>query len=768
MQSTALPPSSQMMGPFMQPMNTQVYSPSIPMMQTMGHNLINQQMLYGHGQQQYLRGQRIGLHHQFNQQAKLGEIEQHKKDYLEVAAVASALGNRVAALENLPFKVLAHDQKPHQYGVVRLSNLPYSVTRHEIHQLLGRHACVLGPELGGGVHIIMERSTAKTMDAFVEFETQKDAESTVRRLSFTESGRYARLGTRHVDVSLSSQDELLRDIFPRAKCVEWRGGNPLLLENTDPYSAGFQGFLTKEEIRGLITHAENPGRSPFTERCRQRTYESLISTLWKYPWNASTMYTVEDRDDLYQAAVHQMLELCEKAKQRRFLGLNEALLHDLLRAGLSCPAFNERQKFCLITASELTPLQPITHWKQIESWPFDCLAKQPTATEYEIMYYSQLIRKGLGVYGQRELIVPNNYCNRYHHKNESPWGCLWIEWNLHNKEMMFKAAAQLELHVVQEILHAALQDGYNTQRQPQALMPCASPQKFLQKSEVIPNQIESNQSSVDHNWSLPTAWAEETAKRAIINTETPSRRSRVSGSISAVSENGSFVNSTNGGFRSNSSSTAFSGTNSLNASTNSSFTTADSDKKPVSQNPQPHKQIGQLSSSEPGERVFPDTAIPRRQHSLSMSSVAVGAIPSKVFENDSRSSGHSRRGESISIPAYMNVHSGGKPVEQYSWVAPYSASESPSTTRIVSYPTDKTTADIDNITNLMARHNILPSVPSKVAAKTPPSPSGALNRNRFSSRHTSVSSLASHHNRLASVSEDDEDVFRKRMLDAKM
>ena len=134
------------------------------------------------------------------------------------------------------------------------------MTKHEIQQLLGRHAGILGIELGGGIHIIMERSTAKTMDAYVEFDTQKDAEAAARRLSFTECGRYPRLGTRHVDISVSSQDELLHDLFPRAKCIEWRDGVPYLLPNTDPYSAGFQGFLTSEEIYGLVSHALSPAR----------------------------------------------------------------------------------------------------------------------------------------------------------------------------------------------------------------------------------------------------------------------------------------------------------------------------------------------------------------------------------------------------------------------------------------------------------------------------------------------------------------------------
>lgn len=97
------------------------------------------------------------------------------------------------------------------------------------------------------------------------------------------------------------------------------------------------------------------------------------------------MYTVEDRESLFQATLRQILELSEKAKQRRFIGLNEALLRDLLRAGLSCPAFNERQKICLFAASELPPLQPIDHHEPFEFWPFDCLVKQPKANDYEVM-----------------------------------------------------------------------------------------------------------------------------------------------------------------------------------------------------------------------------------------------------------------------------------------------------------------------------------------------------------------------------------------------
>ena len=100
------------------------------------------------------------------------------------------------------------------------------------------------------------------------------------------------------------------------------------------------------------------------------------------------MYTVADRDELYQATIQQILELSEKVKQRRIIGLNESLLVDLLRAGFKCPAFNERQKFCLIAAAEMPAFCPIVHRNHFKYWPFDCLAKSDSASEYEVMVYT--------------------------------------------------------------------------------------------------------------------------------------------------------------------------------------------------------------------------------------------------------------------------------------------------------------------------------------------------------------------------------------------
>lgn len=139
--------------------------------------------------------------------------------------------------------------------------IPYSVTKQEIVQFVGRQARLVALDKGCPIHIIMERPTAKTMDCYAEFETPTAAKEVVDRINKVyETGRAPRLGNRHVEVEISDQDELLKDLFPRAKCIIWNDGIPEVQVNTDPYSTGFCGFFTSEEIVGAIRHAEIPHR----------------------------------------------------------------------------------------------------------------------------------------------------------------------------------------------------------------------------------------------------------------------------------------------------------------------------------------------------------------------------------------------------------------------------------------------------------------------------------------------------------------------------
>lgn len=134
------------------------------------------------------------------------------------------------------------------------------MTRQEVVQFFGRNARLADH---WPVHIIMERTTGKTMDCYVEFQTPHDAREAVRRANQTsETYRGPRMGNRQVDVSVSSQDDLLQALFPRVKCIEWDTGVPCKVgrRSDEQWSTGFDGFLRDEELFCVVRHAREPQR----------------------------------------------------------------------------------------------------------------------------------------------------------------------------------------------------------------------------------------------------------------------------------------------------------------------------------------------------------------------------------------------------------------------------------------------------------------------------------------------------------------------------
>jgi hypothetical protein len=109
----------------------------------------------------------------------------------------------------------------------------------------------------------MERVTSKTLDCYIEFINLNEAVNAITRFESNRAGnRGGRLGSRHVDCELASQEQLMKDLFPKAKNVDWHGSRPVIIA-TDPndrYNSGFQGFISKEELVMLVKHVEAPQR----------------------------------------------------------------------------------------------------------------------------------------------------------------------------------------------------------------------------------------------------------------------------------------------------------------------------------------------------------------------------------------------------------------------------------------------------------------------------------------------------------------------------
>lgn len=183
--------------------------------------------------------------------------------------------------ENFPFVEGARQSVAVNHGVVKLRNvspthlyvtwlisdadtrhkIPFATKRSEVIAFLGRNSKILN-DSEEPVHIIMERVTSKTMDAYVEFVSLDDANKAVEKHhQHSLNGRVSRLGDRPVDVELSSQESLMRDLFPLARGIVWNGVTPKFkpFNQHEPWE-NFKGFVSEEEMVMLVKHVEVPHR----------------------------------------------------------------------------------------------------------------------------------------------------------------------------------------------------------------------------------------------------------------------------------------------------------------------------------------------------------------------------------------------------------------------------------------------------------------------------------------------------------------------------
>ncbi|EFE39515.1 conserved hypothetical protein [Trichophyton verrucosum HKI 0517] len=329
-----------------------------------------------------------------------------------------------------PFETGTGPQPVPAGAVLKISNIPYNLLAREVTHFLGRRAKLLPESRGTSIHVIMERSTAKTMDCYVELLTQTDAEEALSWVNRNLPAHSPRLGDRHVHVEMSSQDALLREIFPRAKCVLWKNGIPEIQPNTDRYSTGFQGFLTNEELFCMVHFAEAPKR---------------------FPWDSKSLYTVEHRNVLFDATRRQLQALLQQVNARRVIQLDERLLRDLLNAGLRCSTFNERQKYLLRVAAGQA-LGPVP--RTVVFWPFDALTRRANAREESVEEYARLIRAAVlrRVPNLGEL---NNSWDAIQHGN-SPFGPLMLEWRGEGARRSLQAAINTEIGVMKALVSEGL------------------------------------------------------------------------------------------------------------------------------------------------------------------------------------------------------------------------------------------------------------------------------------------------------------------------
>ncbi|KIW96877.1 uncharacterized protein Z519_02268 [Cladophialophora bantiana CBS 173.52] len=310
-----------------------------------------------------------------------------------------------------PFADRAQLQFPRRHGVLKIINIPYTISIPEMQQFICKyipqHHLITPHVAGYPIHIIMERSTGKTMDCYVELTSTLTAAQDWEHAFGLKCMRIPKIGQRNVEVFLSNQGELMKDMFPRAKCIHFDSqqfGAPKLVPNRDIFSSGYKGFMTNEELTCMVRHAEYPQRSQFANRSMQRTFESMISTLYKashplllHPAKKEKQTTLT-MFDAYKKQLDVLIVKVDSSRGiPREVGLDNKLLMDFIFAGLNTPGFNERQRADIVASSQALACG-FSISKHAAYWPFHTLSAHPAnLTEQDVGMWLEILSIGMGV-----------------------------------------------------------------------------------------------------------------------------------------------------------------------------------------------------------------------------------------------------------------------------------------------------------------------------------------------------------------------------------
>ncbi|KAK4161455.1 hypothetical protein QBC43DRAFT_302973 [Cladorrhinum sp. PSN259] len=379
--------------------------------------------------------------------------------------------------EHFPFIESCSQAAPAMHGVVGIKNIPYHLHRNELIALLGRNSRMLN-DIDEGVHIVMERLTAKTLDAYVEFFTLDDAVKCVNRMREKAArGGPLKVDGRQVEVRIADQSELMRDLFPCAS-VQWHGARPHIQEPPEDQPwLKFKGFFSIDEMTMVAKHAEAQNRSQYSSQCPQRPYESMISTLKKMPWYMSDLITVRQRQIVYQTTVKLLTALHRSLHEprRKHINLSQQLFNRLVKAAMLCPGFSVVQKDNIAAIADLDEAramqfnQPLfaNEWTHLHTL---CPRPQPPIPIDVLDWFIAFIREETTKRLAALSLLERNDLERKASSTSDYFGYLWAELDLPQGDefdaMTLRELAERELNTIRSILARVLPRGPSS---PQAL-----------------------------------------------------------------------------------------------------------------------------------------------------------------------------------------------------------------------------------------------------------------------------------------------------------
>ncbi|KAJ5101114.1 hypothetical protein N7456_007166 [Penicillium angulare] len=196
----------------------------------------------------------------------------------------------------------------------------------------------------------------------------------------------------------------------------------------------FNGFLTQEELSLMENHA-------VTQR--------------RFPWYRTDLYTVGQRNGIFQATRTMVQTAMEKIEKRE-VHLDMRTVNQLVEASLHCPGFNPRMKLCLVQLSKELGLLRHMPEEWLAYFPFDTLTwlkpynqvalevrlkiHIPTLTQQESILITRLVFCWVDCRGGPPSDTESHgLLNLWRDEGRlARWGPVWFEWSVEDIDPTWK------------------------------------------------------------------------------------------------------------------------------------------------------------------------------------------------------------------------------------------------------------------------------------------------------------------------------------------
>ncbi|KAG4103524.1 hypothetical protein H8356DRAFT_929016 [Neocallimastix lanati (nom. inval.)] len=220
----------------------------------------------------------------------------------------------------------------------------------------------------------MNRTSGKTFsDAYIEFITEEDANTAI------ETRNKTILKGRIVTISKSSQKELMKSLFPSwadkilnnnnnnnnssSSCsnstslsittnntVSITMGTGIIYGRMNTDYARNGCFLTRDEVNAILLVCKNY-KLHFSRKCAERPFENVISIISKIPWHIPKIINTLHRDHIFEL-LKLSLESLKTHLSKEYTNISPTLMNRLIRSGLCCPGFTDKQKNMILNFSD--------------------------------------------------------------------------------------------------------------------------------------------------------------------------------------------------------------------------------------------------------------------------------------------------------------------------------------------------------------------------------------------------------------------------------